>query len=178
MSAEKALAATLRPYLPSDAALCAAIFRAAVEELTADDYDEDGRAAWASSGDDVAAFNARLESAVTLVAIYGGGPVGFGSLKGDVIDMLFVAPAVAGRGVGATLLDALIKLARARGVKKLTSEVSDTARPTFERQGFSAERRNMVRVGGEWLANTTMVKTLADASAPSRRETSTGRAPT
>ena len=169
MSAATPLRATLRPYLPSDAALCAAIFKAAVEECAADDYDEDQRAAWASRGDDVAAFNTGLGSALTLVAIYGGGPVGFGSLKGDSIDMLFIAPAVAGRGVGASLLDALIKLARARGVTKLTSEVSDTARPTFERQGFSAERRNLVRIGGQWLANTTMVKTLADP--PSRSQT-------
>src|ERR1700679_1203010 len=145
MSIARVPAASLRPYLPDDAALCAAIFRAAIEELTADDYDEDQREAWASRSDNVDAFGARLAGALTLVAIVEGGPVGFGSLKGDVIDMLFVDPAVAGRGVGAMLLDALVKLAGARGVKKLTSEVSDTARPTFEKQGFIAERRNLVR---------------------------------
>jgi putative acetyltransferase len=171
MSAERAFPATLRPYLPTDAALCAAIFSAAIEELAADDYSEDERAAWASRSEDVAAFGARLDGALTLVAIREGGPVGFASLKDDSIDMLFVAPAVAGHGVGALLLDGLTKLARARGLKKLTSEVSDTARSTFERQGFAAERRNMVRIGGQWLANTTMVKTLADAPAPARRET-------
>jgi putative acetyltransferase len=178
MSAERAFAATLRPYLPIDAALCAAIFSAAVEELAADDYSEEQRAAWAARSEDVAAFGARLDGGLTLVAIREGGPVGFASLKGDSIDMLFVAPAVAGRGVGAMLLDGLIKLASARGVQKLTSEVSDTARPTFERQGFSAERRNMVRVGGQWLANTTMVKVLAHAPAPGRREKSARQAPT
>jgi putative acetyltransferase len=166
MTAARAPAASLRPYLPSDAALCAAIFRAAIEELTADDYDEDQREAWAARSDDVDAFGARLAGALTLVAIVEGGPVGFGSLNGDVIDMLFVDPAVAGRGVGAMLLDALVKLAGARGVKKLTSEVSDTARPTFEKQGFIAERRNLVRKDDQWLANTTMAKTLS-APAPS-----------
>jgi putative acetyltransferase len=166
MSADRALPATLRPYLPTDAALCAAIFSAAIEELAADDYSEEQRAAWASRSEDVAAFGAKLAGALTLVAIREGGPVGFASLKDDSIDMLFVAPAVAGRGVGALLLDGLTKLARARGVRKLISEVSDTARSTFERQGFAAEQRNMVRIGGQWLANTTMVKALADAPAP------------
>src|SRR5581483_9845287 len=147
MSAGRAPPASLRPYLPSDAALCAAIFRAAVEELTVEDYDEDQREAWAARGDDVEAFGARLAGALTLVALIEGGPVGFASLKGDAIDMLFVAPAVAGRGVGTMLLDALIKLAGARGFAKLTSEVSDTARPLFEKQGFVGERRNMVRNG-------------------------------
>ena len=166
MTAPRAPAASLRPYLPTDAPLCAAIFRAAIEDLTRDDYDEDQREAWASRSDDGAAFAARLAEALTLVALVEGGPVGFASLKGDVVDMLFVDPAVSGRGVGATLLDALVKLAGARGVTKLTSEVSDTARPTFERQGFVADRRNMVRLDEVWLANTTMTKTLT-AAAPS-----------
>jgi putative acetyltransferase len=168
MSAGRAPKASLRPYLPADAALCAEIFRAAIEELAGGDYDEDQRAAWASRSDDVEAFGARLAGALTLVAIVEGGPVGFASLKGDIVDMLFVAPAVAGRGVGTMLLDALIKLAGARGLAKLSSEVSDTARFTFERQGFVAERRNMVRKGDVWLANTTMTKTLSP-SQPAER---------
>jgi putative acetyltransferase len=166
MSADRAPRASLRPYLPSDAALCAAIFQAAIEELTADDYDEDQREAWAARGDDVEAFGARLAGALTLIAIVEGGPVGFASLKGEVVDMLFVAPAVAGRGIGTMLLDALIKLAGARGVTKLTSEVSDTARSVFERQGFVGERRNVARKGDVWLANTTMSKTLSNTPAP------------
>ncbi len=166
MSADRAPPASLRPYLPADAALCAAIFRAAIEELTAEDYDEDQREAWASPSDDVEAFGARLAGALTLVALIEGGPVGFASLKGEAIDMLYVAPAVAGRGVATMLLDALIKLAGARGLGKLTSDVSDTARPLFEKQGFVGERRNMVRLGDVWLANTTMTKTLSGAPAP------------
>src|SRR5579872_5930616 len=166
MSADRAPPASLRPYLPSDAALCAAIFRAAVKELTADDYAEDQREAWASGSDDVEDFGARLAGALTLVALAEGGPVGFASLKGDAIDMLFVAPAVAGRGVGTMLLDALIKLAGARGLAKLTSDVSDTARRLFEKQGFVGQQRNIVRKGEVWLANTTMTKTLAGAAAP------------
>ena len=170
MTSPRAPVASLRPYLPTDAPLCAAIFRAAIEDLTRDDYDDDQREAWASRSDDGAAFAARLADALTLVALVEGGPVGFASLKGDVVDMLFVDPAVAGRGVGATLLDALVKLAGARGVAKLTSDVSDTARPTFERLGFIADRRNMVRLDEVWLANTTMTKTLT-AAAPSGART-------
>jgi putative acetyltransferase len=43
----------------------------------------------------------------------------------------------------------------------LTADVSDTARPLFERQGFQAQRRNLVQLDDEWLANTTMTKRLA-----------------
>ena len=95
MSADRAPSASLRPYLAADAALCAAIFRASIEELTADDYNEGQREAWASGGDDVAAFGARLAGALTLVAILSGGPVGFASLKGDDVAYAFCR---AGRG--------------------------------------------------------------------------------
>ena len=48
----------------------------------------------------------------------GGSPVGFASLKGaEHIDMLYVHPAAAGHGVGSMLIDALEKLAAARGAQ-------------------------------------------------------------
>jgi putative acetyltransferase len=59
------------------------------------------------------------------------------------------------------LCDALEKLAAARGSKELTVDASDSARGFFEKRGFSAQSRNTVSLGGEWLANTTMKKTLA-----------------
>ena len=154
-------APALRPYLPSDAARCAAIFRASVQALTGDDYDDDQRRVWSATADDAAAFGARLAKALTLVATVAGEPVAFGSLKGaDVIDMLYVDPEFARRGVGAILIDALTRLAAGRGAEQLTSEVSDTARASFEKQGFVAQRRNLIQLDGEWLANTTMVKSL------------------
>jgi putative acetyltransferase len=57
-------------------------------------------------------------------------------------------------------MDALIKLARARGAKTLTSEVSDTAKPLFDKLGFQSQKRNLVLTGEEWLGNTSMSKTL------------------
>ena len=55
-------------------------------------------------------------------------------------------------------------------VASLASDVSDTAKPLFERQGFVAQRRNLVTLGDEWLGNTTMTKTLAKgAAAPTTR---------
>ena len=36
----------------------------------------------------------------------------------------------------------------------------------FRKRGYVAKQRNSVTINGEWLANTTMQKTLADAAAP------------
>ena len=98
-----------------------------------------------------------------------GAVAGFASLKGgDEIDMLFVDPEFARRGAGGALIEALTKLAQARGAKRLTAEASDVARPLFERQGFTAQKRNLVRKGDQWLANTTMTKPLDAAPPPTK----------
>jgi putative acetyltransferase len=152
----------LRPMLPTDVPLLAEIFRASIEELTAEDYNEAQQAAWASAADDEEAFGAKLSGALTLVATFGGAAVGFASLADNArINMLYVHPAAAGQGAGALLADALEKLATARGTKELTVEASDTARDFFEKRGFTARTRNTITVAGEWLANTTMTKPLA-----------------
>ncbi len=152
----------MRPLLPADVPLLAEIFRASIEELTADDYSEAQRSAWAETADDEQEFGARLSGALTLVATLGGAAVGFASLTDNSrIDMLYLHPAAAGQGAGAMLCDALEKLAAARGTKELEVEASDSARRFFDKRGFVAKTRNTISLAGEWLANTTMVKPLA-----------------
>jgi putative acetyltransferase len=155
----------LRPFLPADAPILAAIFVAAIQELTGDDYGEAQQEAWASVADDEEAFGKKLAGELTLIATMQNAPVGFASLRGpDHIEMLYVHPSVAGQGVGAMLCDALEKLAGARGAKNLTADVSDNAQEFFQKRGYIAKQRNTVTINGEWLANTTMQKTLADAA--------------
>jgi putative acetyltransferase len=158
----------LRPMLPADVPDLAEIFRASIEELTADDYSEAQQEAWASAADDEAEFGKKLTGELTLVVTYGGAVVGFAALADNKkIDMLYVHPAASGQGAGAMLADALEKLAAARGTKELSVEASDSARGFFERRGYVARTRNTKSLGGEWLANTTMVKPLtAKGAAP------------
>jgi putative acetyltransferase len=159
------ITAGLRPFLPSDTPLVAEIFRASISELTAEDYNEAQQAAWMASADDEDAFGARLAGELTLVATIDGEAVGFAALKGrDEVDMLYVRPAVAGQGIGAQLMDALEKLAAARGATKLVADASDTALGFFEHRGYVPQRRNSVACRDEWLANTTVQKTLPAAA--------------
>jgi putative acetyltransferase len=152
----------LRPYLPADMPMLAAIFVASIQELTGDEYSEAQQEAWAAIADDEQQFGKKLAGELTLIATLQNSPVGFGSLKGnDHIDMLYVHPSVARQGVGAMLCDALEKLAGARGTKNLIVEASDNALDFFRKRGYVAQQRNSVTVNGEWLANTTMQKTLA-----------------
>jgi putative acetyltransferase len=154
--------AALRPFLAADTPVLAAIFVAAIEELTGDDYSEAQQQAWAGAADDEEAFGKRLAAQLTLIATLQNSPVGFASLRGpDHIDLLYVHPNAAGQGVASMLCEALEKLAGARGAKILTVDASDNAAEFFQKRGYVAMQRNTVTVNGEWLANTTMQKTLA-----------------
>jgi putative acetyltransferase len=157
----------LRPFLAEDTPMLAAIFAASIEELTGEDYSEAQQQAWASAADDEEQFGKRLASELTLVATLQNSPVGFASLKGaDHIDMLYVHPGAVGQGVGAMLAEALEKLAGGRGAKALTVDASDNAEGFFAKRGYVANQRNTVTVNGEWLANTTMQKSLVDGAKP------------
>jgi putative acetyltransferase len=154
----------MRPMLPTDVPILAEIFRASIEELSDDDYSDTQQEAWASAADDEEEFGARLSSELTLVATISGDVIGFAALAADNkrIDMLYVHPVAAGQGAAGMLCDALETLAAARGTKELSVDASDSARGFFEKRGFVAKTRNSVAVGDEWLANTTMVKTLLE----------------
>jgi putative acetyltransferase len=150
----------LRPFLAPDVPMLAAIFVAAVEELTGDDYSEAQQEAWMAAAEDDE-FGRRLASDLTLIATLESSPVGFASLRGnDYIRMLYVHPAAIGQGIATMLVDALEKLAAGRGAKSLTVDASDTAQNFFAKRGYTAKQRNSVTINGEWLANTTMQKTL------------------
>jgi putative acetyltransferase len=151
----------MRPLLPADTPMLAEIFRASVEGLTSDDYSESQREAWAAVADEEEAFAARLAKHLTLLGTMDGSPVGFASLDApEHIDMLYVHPAATGLGVGSMLIDALEKLAAARGAARLTVEASDNAQEFFKHRGYAPQQRNTVTLGDEWLANTTMHKQL------------------
>ncbi len=147
----------------------AAIFVAAIEELTGDDYSEAQQEAWAPAAEDEEEFGKKLAGQLTLIATIQNAPVGFASLKGaDHIDMLFVHPSVAGQGIASMLVDAFGKTGGARAARKtLTVDASDTAGAAVQEARLcrqTAQHRHALN--GEWLANTTMQKTLADSSAP------------
>ena len=51
------------------------------------------------------------------------------------------------------------------GTIQLTVDASDNALDFFKKRGYVAQQRNTVTVQGEWLANTTMQKTLDSGGA-------------
>lgn len=155
----------LRPFLPTDTPILAEILRSSVLELTGEDYNEAQQEAWVSVVEDLEAFATRLSEQLTLVATLQGAPIGFASLKGaDQIDLLYVHPHATRAGAATLLCDALEKLATARGATQIKTDASETAAEFFQKRGYIPMQRNSVSMDGEWLANTTMKKALAEAA--------------
>jgi putative acetyltransferase len=147
--------------MPADTMALRELFAASIEELTHEEYDEDQRAAWASQALDALAFAKLLGGMLTLVVQVDGEYAGFASLKDNSrVEMLYVHPYHAGEGIGTALIDALEKIAAARGTAEITVDASDTAQPFFEDRGYVATRRNSIPVDDQWLSNTTMAKKL------------------
>ena len=59
MNARATPKVALRPMLPTDVPLLAEIFRASIEELTAEDYSPAQQEAWASAADDEEEFGGK-----------------------------------------------------------------------------------------------------------------------
>ena len=64
----------LRPFLGEDTPVLAAIFAAAIEELTGEDYSEAQRQAWARAADDEEQFGKRLAGELTMPLSGNGAP--------------------------------------------------------------------------------------------------------
>ena len=154
---------TIRRYISSDIQTMLDVRRRSITKICARDYAPAQIDAWAG-----AALNQNLESqdkrfrnSTTWVAMIDDKLVGYINL-GDVgyIDCLYVDADTQGRGVATVLLAELEKTATAIGVTRLHSEVSITARPFFERRGFSVVAAQIVTSYGLEYRNFRMEKQL------------------
>lgn len=146
----------LRPYASGDAAATLEIFRRAVAETAAADYSPEQVAAWIGERS-LEEWRDAMRARGTGVAEVDSIVAGFSDVTpSGYIDMLFVHPRYARRGIATALLQENLRRAQLRGATELTANVSITARPLFERFGFEVvEQRRPVRHGVE-LVNFAM----------------------
>lgn len=154
----------IRNYRPDDAPLLRTVFHSAVHQLAARNYTPEQREAWAPLAHDAAQWAARLQARQPFVAELDGEVAGFADLQDSgYIDLFFVAPAFAGRGVAKALMAHIHASAADRGITALSADVSLTAQPFFSKAGFSVGQRQQVERAGAVLENARMVKVLSTA---------------
>ncbi len=101
----------------------------------------------------------RLGSGTVLVAEEGERMAGFTRLDEDGnIDLLYVDPAFERCGVATRLVEKLTEMAKNLGFRRLHADVSVTARPFFEAQGFEVVEGQSVERRGVVLRNYRMVR--------------------
>jgi len=157
-SGEPRSAFVLREYRPADAPALLDVFRAAIRRTAAADYNPEQVRAWSDA--DTTTWAPRFEGRFVRVAECDGVPVGFAELEANGhIDRVFVSPDHGRRGVGRTLLTELLAEAERRGLARLWSEVSRTARPLFEAVGFRVVAPQVVTCRGVEFVNYRMERT-------------------
>lgn len=147
----------VRPYAPEDLDAVLSIFHDAVHRIASRDYTAAQCAAWAPVHPDRHAWAARLAENTAYVAMRCGDPAGFGQILDDGhIRYLYVTPAHQGMGVARALMRAMLDRARELGLKEAGTEASITARPCFERYGFTVIAEQCVARGGVQFINYRM----------------------
>jgi len=151
-------AVVIRPYRHADAAETLAIFLAAVTETAAADYSTEQIQAWARpEARELSTWHASMQERNSYVATVDGAPAGFSDVNpAGYIDMLFVAPRYLRQGVARQLIGHVEAHARNEQLTELTADVSITARPFFERYGFTVEAEQHPVKAGVQLTNYKM----------------------
>ena len=131
----------VRPYHLSDLPEIAQLFYHTVHIVNSKDYNPTQIQAWAPHVYTETDWRERLATADVWVAIAQGQVVGFAELeRTGHIDCLYVHHQWQRRGVGAALMGAIEVKANQQHLTRLFAEVSLTAKPFFQAQGFKVVR--------------------------------------
>jgi putative acetyltransferase len=151
----------IRLFRPQDAEQIAQLFHETVREINIRDYSSNQVQAWAP---DNLYFRNWLEVCAkrfTYIADENGAILGFGELEPDGhIDCFYCHKNYQGRGVGRQIYQAIEAKALELGLPRLYVEASITAKPFFQRMGFSVVKQQQVSRREEIFINYVMEKFL------------------
>jgi putative acetyltransferase len=151
----------IRLFESQDAEQIAQLFHETVREVNIQDYSSNQVKVWAP--DDIYFRNwvEVCSSRFTFVADDEGIIAGFGELETDGhIDCFYCHKNYQRRGVGSQIYQAIEAKANELSLSRLFVEASITAKPFFQRQGFSVLKEQEVTRRGETFINYVMEKFL------------------
>ncbi len=151
----------IRLFLPQDADAIAKLFHDTVREINIRDYSLSQVKAW--SPDDIHFRNWQeiCSSRFTYVAEDNNQILGFGELESDGhIDCFYCHKNYQGQGVGNKIYRAIETKAIKLNLNYLFTEASITAKPFFQKMGFSVVKQQQVACRGEKFTNFAMKKII------------------
>lgn len=138
------------------------MFRETVLNVNIKDYTQEEAEDWASCGESEAHVRELLSAHHFVAAIDEQGTIiGFSSMNAEgYLHSMFVHKEWQGKGVATRLLAEVEKKAEEYGVREITSEVSLTARPFFEKRGYEVVKAQKHRANKLLLTNFVMRKQI------------------
>lgn len=153
---------TIRTAQQSDAIELKDLFQNTVLSVNRRNYSQEEVEDWASCGNDISRIEDMINTHYFIVAVNQKSQiVGFSSITPQgYLHSMFVHKDFQGKGVATALLNEIERYADVMGIKRITSEVSLTARPFFEKRGFVVEKEQKYRANKLFLTNFVMAKEL------------------
>ena len=153
----------IRAALQSDAVELKNLFQNTVLAINRRDYSQAEVEDWASCGDDLSNIEDMIKTHYFIVAINQQLEiVGFSSITPQgYLHSMFVHKDFQGEGIATMLLNEIEQYAITNGIMRITSEVSLTARPFFEKKGYIVEeeqkrKANQLSLTNFWMAKQTI----------------------
>jgi putative acetyltransferase len=134
----------IRRYVAGEESSLFGIYFTAIHLVASHDYTPEQVHAWAPRDLDVDLWARKMREISPFVADLNGELVGYADVQSNgYIDHFFVSGKHPRRGIGTLLMKKILAEAASLGIPLLTSNVSRTAQPFFQRFGFViAEKRN------------------------------------
>ena len=153
----------IRAALQSDAVELKKLFQNTVLAIKRRDYSQAEVEDWASCGDDLSNIEDMIKTHYFIVAVNQQSEiVGFSSITPQgYLHSMFVHKDFQGEGIATMLLNEIEQYAITNGIMRITSEVSLTARPFFEKKGYIVEeeqkrKANQLSLTNFWMAKQTI----------------------
>ncbi|ACT93110.1 GNAT family N-acetyltransferase [Dyadobacter fermentans] len=161
----------IRPAHLEDKIALQMLYKRTIDYACTNDYDQQQRDAWKRGTENESRWDQAISEQFFVIAEMDREIVGFGSLKnGCYIDFMYTDSRHLRKGIGLAIYKQLEAQAIDRGTQVLTADVSKTARPFFEKQGFSIIRENHNLIRGVLITNYHMQKkSIGDAGFPTSR---------
>ncbi len=134
------------------------LFVDTINNTCKNEYTKEQIEVWTSSVQNKEKWKNKIRTQYFIVAELNTEIVGFGSLENEsYIDLIYVHKDHLRKGIANLILDSLKNKAQEYGNKNLTSDVSKTARPFFERNGFIVVKKNEFNLNGILISNYRMI---------------------
>lgn len=161
----------IRDFRVGDETALHDVFHSAIHRIAPADYTPEQIAAWAPDAFDRETWTARMRAIRPFVVDDDGEIVGYADLQpSGYIDHFFVSGSHPRRGIGSMLMKHILEAAEVRGIAELTSDVSLTAQPLFERFGFVVVEQRMPVVRGVSMRNALMRRDMRAGRSSNARE--------